>query len=44
MARIATCFAIGFILLLLGREGRLFYANVDWQVRDAILRDMTVHA
>ena len=28
-------------LFLLGGEGRFFYANADWQIRDAILRDMS---
>jgi hypothetical protein len=34
--------AAGFALALyaLGGEGRFFYANADWQVRDAILVDM----
>jgi hypothetical protein len=30
-------------LFLLGGQGRLFYANADWQVRDAILADMARH-
>lgn len=34
------CFAIAAFLLMIGGEGRLFYANADWQVRDAVLRDM----
>ena len=35
-----TCFLIAFSLLLLSGEGRFLYANVDWQVRFAVLRDM----
>jgi hypothetical protein len=31
--------AVGLLLILSG-EGRLFYANVDWQVRQALLGDM----
>jgi hypothetical protein len=31
-------FSLG--LFLLGGEGRFFYANADWQIRDAILNDM----
>ncbi len=30
-------------LLLLGGEGRLFYAPTDWQVRGAVLRDLTLY-
>lgn len=30
------------ILLALGGEGRFFYANTDWQVRYAVLRDLTL--
>ncbi|GAO56026.1 hypothetical protein [Novosphingobium sp. MD-1] len=43
LRRIGLCVAIAFVLLLLGGEGRLFYANIDWQVRDAVLRDMAIH-
>lgn len=32
---------IALAVFLLGGEGRLFYANADWQIRDAILRDMS---
>jgi hypothetical protein len=35
-----VCFGIALALLLLGGEGRLFYANSDWQVRYAILHDL----
>jgi hypothetical protein len=38
-----TCLAIAFTLLLVGGEGRFFYANLDWQVRDAVLRDLAIH-
>lgn len=37
------CLATAAVLLALGGEGRLFYANIDWQVRDAVLRDMAVN-
>ncbi len=37
------CLAVAAVLLLLGGEGRLFYANIDWQTRDAVLRDMAIH-
>ncbi len=32
---------IALAVFLLGGEGRLFYANADWQIRDAILRDIS---
>jgi hypothetical protein len=38
----AACLAIAAIVLLLGGEGRIFYANLDWQVRDAALHDMVI--
>lgn len=37
------CLGIAILLLLLGGEGRLFYATNDWQVRDAVLRDLGTH-
>lgn len=40
---LAGCFGVALTLYLLGGEGRLFYSNVDWIVRDAVLRDMAVH-
>ncbi len=40
---LATCLGAAVLLLLLGGEGRLFYANADWQVRDAVLHDMASH-
>lgn len=40
---LALAFAISAVLLLLGGEGRFFYANVDWQIRDAVLRDMATN-
>ncbi|RVT92718.1 hypothetical protein [Sphingomonas crocodyli] len=41
--RVGLCIAIALLLCALGGEGRFFYANVDWQVRDAVLRDMAIH-
>lgn len=41
LRRLAICCAVAAVLLILGGEGRLFYANLDWQVRDAVLNDMT---
>jgi hypothetical protein len=37
------CFGVALLLYLLGGEGRLLYANTDWQVRDAVLRDLAVY-
>jgi hypothetical protein len=37
---IAVAGIIAAALFILGGQGRLFYANADWQVRDAILADM----
>ncbi|HEV8408777.1 MAG TPA: hypothetical protein VGQ34_12680 [Sphingomicrobium sp.] len=34
---------ISLMLFALGGEGRFFYANTDWQVRDAVLRDMATN-
>ena len=43
LARLAACWLVAAIVLLLGGEGQLFYANIDWQVRDAVLADMVRH-
>lgn len=40
---ILICFLVAAILLILGGEGRLFYATADWQIRDAVLADMGRH-
>ena len=40
---IAVCAAVALALLLLGGEGRVFHANLDGRVRDAVLRDMAIH-
>lgn len=37
------CIGVATMLLLLGGEGRFFYANIDWQVRFAVLRDMSIN-
>jgi hypothetical protein len=37
---IAICFAIALAVFVLGGEGRFFYANTDWQVRNAVLLDL----
>ncbi|WP_235399224.1 hypothetical protein [Sphingomonas sp. SRS2] len=43
IATLLACLGVATLLMLLGGEGRFFYANLDWQVRDAVLRDMTVN-
>lgn len=37
---LGICFAVSLVVYILGGEGRLFYANTDWQVRGAVLRDL----
>ncbi|CAN2534561.1 hypothetical+protein [Methylocapsa aurea] len=37
----AACLALAVALLLLGGETHLFYANLDWLMRDAVLSDLT---
>lgn len=39
----AVAVPVALALCLLGGEGRLFYANLDWQVRDAVLSDLSTH-
>lgn len=36
-------FAVALVVLALGGEGRFTYATTDWQVRGAVLRDLTLH-
>ncbi|WP_338468211.1 hypothetical protein RXV95_06585 [Novosphingobium sp. ZN18A2] len=38
-----VCTGIIAILLVIAGEGRFFYANVDWQVRSAVMHDMGVN-
>lgn len=40
---ILICLVVAAILLIVGGEGRLFYATPDWQIRDAVLADMGRH-
>lgn len=37
----AVCGLVALGLCLLGGEGRIFYANTDWQIRDAVLADLS---
>lgn len=41
--RLALCWAAALLVLALGGEGRWFYAPPDWQVRYAVLRDLTLN-
>jgi hypothetical protein len=43
VAILLVCFLVALALLVLGGEGRFAYANIDWQVRFAVLRDMRVN-
>lgn len=36
----AICFALSFVILLLGGETHLFFATNDWLIRDAVLADL----
>ena len=40
---LATAALLAFALMLLGGEGRFFYVTTDWQVRGAVLRDLTLY-
>jgi hypothetical protein len=40
LSAIAAMIALATVLLVLGGEGRLFFANADWQIRDAVLTDL----
>ena len=40
---IAIAAFVAALVFLLGGEGRLFYAHTDWQVRAAVLRDLTIY-
>lgn len=43
LVRLILCITFALALLVLAGEGRWFYSNIDWQVRDAVLRDMAIH-
>ncbi len=43
LPRIALLFGVALLLCALGGQGKLFYANIDWQVREAVLRDLALH-
>lgn len=40
---LTIAFCISLALFALGGEGRFFYANTDWQIRDAVLRDLATN-
>ncbi|WP_454883744.1 hypothetical protein [Sphingomonas oryzagri] len=37
---VMICMTVGLAMMLLGGQGRMFFANTDWLVRDAVLQDM----
>lgn len=39
----AAALILSLGLFALGGEGHFFYANTDWQIRDAVLRDMAMN-
>jgi len=39
---LSFCLALSVALCLLGGEGRFFYANDDWLIRDAIVNDLVL--
>jgi hypothetical protein len=43
VGRLASCMLVATALFALGGEGRWLYANLDWQVRDAVMRDLISH-
>lgn len=43
VATLLVCIAAATLLMVLGGEGRILYANLDWQVRDAVLSDMVAN-
>lgn len=42
-ATLLLLFGASILIFMLGGEGRVFYANADWQVRDAVLHDLSVN-
>lgn len=42
-ATLLCCITVALALLTLGGEGRFLYANADWQVRFAVLRDLHIN-
>jgi hypothetical protein len=38
-----VCAGVSLLLLVLGGEGRFLYASSDWQVRGAVLRDLSLY-
>jgi hypothetical protein len=43
VGRFTFCLLAATVLFALGGEGRWLYANLDWQVRDAVLNDMVTY-
>jgi hypothetical protein len=40
---VGICFGLSLAIFAIGGEGRFFYANTDWQVRNAVLLDLVRH-
>lgn len=43
LGRLLFCVAAAVLVLIIGGEGRFLYANIDWQGRDAVLRDISTN-
>lgn len=43
LSNFAAALILSLGLFALGGEGRFFYSNTDWQIRDAVLRDMAMN-
>ncbi|WP_460989521.1 hypothetical protein [Sphingobium sp. TomTYG45] len=43
LRRLSLLALVALVIFVLGGEGRFFYANYDWQVRDSLLRDLIVY-
>lgn len=43
LIQVGACALVALVVFVAGGEGRLLYSNFDWQVRDAVLRDMALN-
>jgi hypothetical protein len=44
LSRLSLCVALAVVLLMLGGEGHLFFAPLDWRIRDGVLADLSQRA
>lgn len=44
LLRLSLCVALAAVLLALGGEAHLFYAPLDWRIRDGVLADLSQRA